>query len=205
MSPTEKPFDAGLQGDDPAHWKGIPFDTENDLLRDRSGRVTDRRPLVGLLYDLLRDEVPPARIERLVREQGGGDQFVFSNGWLAQYAQDLANRLLGVDDIEAAFIESCRSLKRVPTFEGWRKGEDVHIHLRISMEHMGDMLLFKVTGSCCRQASDAGFDIGVITLEKTDQELYACGDLSKFFESYVVDQAFALAEAKWIESETADA
>lgn len=177
-----------------------PAETECDRLRDRSGRVTDRRPLVGLLYELLRDHVPPSVLEELVRDQIDM-QFDFSNGWMALYAQDLASRLSDVDNIENAFSDACRSLTRVPTFEGWRKGERGYIYLRISMTRQGDLIQFTVTGSCRRQADDAPFDIGVIILEKTEQELYAYGDLAQFFSSYIVDQSFVLAEAKWIKSQ----
>lgn len=200
---SEKPFDCGLQGDQREHWPGLPFDTQDGLMRDRSGRVSDRRPLVGLLYDLLRDHVPAGVLEKLVREQID-KQFDFSNGWMAQYAQDLASRLLGVDEIENGFIEACRPLKRVPTYDSWKHVKDVHIHLRISMTRLADMVVFTANGECRKTSTDAPFVLSEIVLEKVEQELFACGDLGLFFQSYVVEQAFTLAEAQWIAREQVD-
>ena len=67
----------------------------NDRLREDSGTVQlngDR--LVGFLYDLLRDHLPPGKVEALVREAELCDPDVtYSNGWLARYAENLAGRL----------------------------------------------------------------------------------------------------------------
>lgn len=52
-------------------------------------------PLVAFLYDLLRDHVRPGDLERLVRdaEQGQNKTFVLTNGYLGEYAEELAARL----------------------------------------------------------------------------------------------------------------
>ena len=62
-----------------------------------AGRVTDSRPMVGFLYRLLRDHIQPSVVEELedvalaaVRDGRDG---VFTNVRIAQYAQDLADRL----------------------------------------------------------------------------------------------------------------
>ncbi len=69
--------------------------TENIDLRDRSKRVQDPRPLVSFLYELMRDHVPPGIVERVVRNSATSveDPTIYTNGFLAMYAQDLANRL----------------------------------------------------------------------------------------------------------------
>lgn len=55
--------------------------------------VTDDRRLVSFIYDVLRDgHIAPGDIERLVQE-AQGTPVVFSNGHLAKYAQDIADRL----------------------------------------------------------------------------------------------------------------
>lgn len=72
-------------------------------LFERSGKVVGRSPLVSFLYDLMRDHLPPGVVERLVREATlvgaetphGHWATTYTNGWLAEYAKDLATRLQG--------------------------------------------------------------------------------------------------------------
>ena len=54
--------------------------------------VTDDRPLVSFLYELMRDHVTPGVVERLVKESPAGET-KFTNGHLANYAKELADRL----------------------------------------------------------------------------------------------------------------
>lgn len=74
---------------------------ENQGLHDRSGRVViSHCPLVGFLYDAMRDGViSPGLAEELLRrntdvEVDARDGVAYCNGWLAMYAQDLAFRLM---------------------------------------------------------------------------------------------------------------
>lgn len=179
---------------------------EADALRDRSGNVWDTRPLVGLLYDLLVRRVPAGDLEDLVRESLGHKGFEFTNGWVARYAQDLAGRLLPGDDIEQAWGEASRDLKRVPSCEGWREVDGVHVFLRFQLLRVADKLRVVAEGRC-RRAGEAPVlhDLEVrIEIEKMEQELFACGDLRQFFGSYVIDQAYALAAAKWKSAQGAE-
>lgn len=67
---------------------------DNDALRERSGAVDDQDALVGFLYVLMRDHLTPGDVEELVRRNSTlRPSIQFTNGWLAQYAQDLATRL----------------------------------------------------------------------------------------------------------------
>jgi hypothetical protein len=52
-------------------------------------------PLISLFYSLLRDHIQPSDLEALVREacDARGALTHFTNGWLADYAEDLALRL----------------------------------------------------------------------------------------------------------------
>lgn len=61
-------------------------------LTQRSGDVTSSDPLVAFLYTLMRDTLPPGDIERMLR-QCGPTTVVYTNGWLAEYAKDVAQRL----------------------------------------------------------------------------------------------------------------
>lgn len=65
----------------------------NDLLRERSGFVTINSHLVSFLYELMRDHITPGTVESLVRSSESDQDIVYTNGWLAKYAEDLANRL----------------------------------------------------------------------------------------------------------------
>ena len=65
-------------------------------MRERSGRETSKDPLVDFLYHLMRDHLPVGTVEGIVStevEAYKGQTSVYTNGWLAQYAKDIADRL----------------------------------------------------------------------------------------------------------------
>jgi hypothetical protein len=62
-------------------------------LRERSGHVVINSYLVSFLYQLMRDHLTVADVEMLVRESEEESVVTYTNGWLAKYAEDLANRL----------------------------------------------------------------------------------------------------------------
>lgn len=70
----------------------------NKELREASGTVTYPASdwLTSFLYELMRDAAAPGKIETVVRhieaEDHHGDN-VYTNGWLAKYAKNLADRL----------------------------------------------------------------------------------------------------------------
>lgn len=66
-------------------------------LRRASGKVSYKDPLTSFLYVLMRDELPVGKVEILVREieSEKGMKAVYTNGWLAKYAHNLANKLRG--------------------------------------------------------------------------------------------------------------
>lgn len=67
---------------------------ECDRMREASGNVEDSRRLVTLLYLLARDHVPLSGLEQAVDEASAAPMPIrFTNGWLAAWAQDAANRL----------------------------------------------------------------------------------------------------------------
>ena len=75
----------------------IEFDEKRtDTLREASGHICYKDPMVDFFYLLMRDELPAATVERLVRESinpKGKEISVFTNGWLAQYANNLVELL----------------------------------------------------------------------------------------------------------------
>lgn len=62
-------------------------------LQERSGEVTSDDPLVSFLYLLMRDYLPVGIAERLVEMHSYEETTSFTNGYLADYAKDLATRL----------------------------------------------------------------------------------------------------------------
>lgn len=68
-------------------------DEENAKLRASSGSVQINSRLVSFLYELMRDHLPPGVVEEIVRASDSEPNVVYTNGWLAQYAEHLANRL----------------------------------------------------------------------------------------------------------------
>lgn len=72
----------------------------NKKVREASGEidypVSDW--LTGFLYTLMRDSAPPGEVEKLVRDienEAAGNETTccYTNGWLAKYANHLANRI----------------------------------------------------------------------------------------------------------------
>ena len=70
----------------------------NLKMREASGKVCYPASdwLTSLLYEVMRDACPPGELERVVRhieaEPSDGEN-VYTNGWLAEYAHNLAERL----------------------------------------------------------------------------------------------------------------
>jgi len=77
------------------------IDKNVERMRKASGRIDDSRLIVAFLYTLMRDLVPPGRIEHMMLEVSNAHDYdkseftknEYTNGWLAQYAQDVAQRL----------------------------------------------------------------------------------------------------------------
>ena len=65
----------------------------NIEMKDRSGNVSSHSKLVSFLYELMREDIPVGRIEELVRNSIDDIETMYTNGWLANYAIDVANRL----------------------------------------------------------------------------------------------------------------
>lgn len=66
---------------------------ENDQQRVRSGEVNIDSKLVSFLYTLLRDHLAAGVVEEIVRDASISSNCGYTNGWLALYANNLANRL----------------------------------------------------------------------------------------------------------------
>jgi hypothetical protein len=74
-----------------AEYKITPGEHNSDL-RVRSGEVNVNDRLTSFLYELIRDHLPASVVEKLVRDSQDPD-VAYTNGWLAQYAEDLSKRL----------------------------------------------------------------------------------------------------------------
>ncbi len=61
-------------------------------MRKASGTFKSKDKLTGFLYDLMRDHVPSGVIEELMQNVSN-KECLYTNGWLARHAQDVAKRL----------------------------------------------------------------------------------------------------------------
>lgn len=68
-------------------------DKFNIDLYKASGEVQLDSKLVSFLYELLRDHIQPADMEKVMRNSLNESEVAYTNGWLAQYALYIANRL----------------------------------------------------------------------------------------------------------------
>lgn len=66
-----------------------------EKFRERSGNVRSKDPLVSFLYVLMRDHVLPSDIENIIQRglPKDGQDVLFTNGWLANYAKDITKRI----------------------------------------------------------------------------------------------------------------
>lgn len=67
--------------------------SNNDLLREESGNITINSKLVSFLYELMRDHLPAGIVQELVNNSINNDDVIYTNGYLAKYAEYLANKL----------------------------------------------------------------------------------------------------------------
>lgn len=66
-----------------------------ERMREASGEVNGDNRLAAFLYLLTRDHLPVGVVETLLLQTEGEHGYVFTNGWLAQWAEDAAGRLVG--------------------------------------------------------------------------------------------------------------
>jgi len=64
----------------------------------RTGNIRDSRPLVAFLYELMRAHLPVGTVAQIVETsrlspRGVQEEIGFANGYLARYAQELAEQL----------------------------------------------------------------------------------------------------------------
>lgn len=63
-------------------------------MRRRSGHIDINSCLVSFLYELMRDHITPGQIEEVLQNSINDPDVQYTNGWLAKYAEDIANRLI---------------------------------------------------------------------------------------------------------------
>lgn len=105
-------------------------------IRQASRSYSNKSPLVALLYRLMRDDVTPGVMEGAVQAAlSHGDQPVqFTNGWLAQYAADIVERLTDDEDDEPHDKDVLSWVREEvwDFFEHWEQDDDHDIELAIS-------------------------------------------------------------------------
>lgn len=64
-------------------------------LRKASGSMKTDSKLISFLYELMRDEVTPGRVEEILQKSLFEDGTIeLSNGWLGKYAGYVASKLI---------------------------------------------------------------------------------------------------------------
>lgn len=95
------------------------MEPQNAALRERSGSVDAADPLVDFFYHLLRDHLPAGEVEGIMQKHvfpngDGWGKSQFCNGFIANYAKDLAQRLRheqvpAFDHLKALIFKIARS------------------------------------------------------------------------------------------------
>ena len=67
---------------------------DNKAIIEASGSYVKRDRMVSFLYELMRDDLTPGKVEEIVRHVLAEDPDVhYCNGWLAQFAAYITDRL----------------------------------------------------------------------------------------------------------------
>src|SRR5574342_348082 len=93
------------------------LEERNKRLREASGNVVYSDALTVFLYLLMRNDLPAGKVEELVLEAvSTSEDIQFTNGWLAQYASNLAEELMNAKSNNLAKVLS-------EAFGGGKKGQ----------------------------------------------------------------------------------
>lgn len=93
--PAERPTIVADQTPDPVYPKRHAVEIEIDKqLRADTGALKSTDPLVSFIYHLLRDQLPAGVVEQQVMNAIKNADALYSNGFLLQYAENIAKRLV---------------------------------------------------------------------------------------------------------------
>jgi len=69
----------------------------NSAMRSASDTVHNRDKMVSFFYSLMRDCMTPGAVEEVVQSvlNEGDQEIIYTNGWLAKYAEYIVVRLRG--------------------------------------------------------------------------------------------------------------
>ena len=76
-------------------YETVVTDQNNRRMRYKSGEIDDERALVCFFYLLARDHLPMGIIEEVVQTSLDFSKNQYTNGWIAQWAQDVTDRMQG--------------------------------------------------------------------------------------------------------------
>jgi hypothetical protein len=80
------------------------YSPANRRMRRESGYFDHSSKLVSFLYLLLRDEITPGHLEEILKKMSNPETeqlegaSMYTNGWIAKYAENIALRLLESED-----------------------------------------------------------------------------------------------------------
>ena len=88
LNAESKALDAAINSQQAVH------DLKNVMLRAESGDIMSTDKVENFIYVLLRDHLTAGDVESLTRSvEDDTASVVFCNGWIAQYAKNVAKRL----------------------------------------------------------------------------------------------------------------
>lgn len=82
--------------------------TKDEKMRIKSGSINGKGLAQAFFYDLIKKYIPPGHIESIINENLDAHDFEYTNGWLAKYAEYIAERL--TKDSVMIERERCMSL-----------------------------------------------------------------------------------------------
>lgn len=112
-----------------SQWEADKRRTAGDrvaAMRERSGSVDSNDPLTRFLYVLMRDHLAPGVVEQIMLDHVTGKGAQFTNGWLATYAADMAERLDESTPLVRCTTAGCVEIR--VTLSGSPTTASVHVH-----------------------------------------------------------------------------
>jgi len=80
--------------------KKTTIQEQNKRMFEASGEVGTDDKFMIFIYFLCRDYLPPGAVEKVMSDVDNMESAQLTNGWMAQYARDVADRLAGVINLE---------------------------------------------------------------------------------------------------------
>jgi len=141
-----------------------------DELREESGTITYSDPLTAFLYDLMRDHLPAGVVEKMVFDVVSyADECTFTNGWLAKYAHNLAER---INNSKADHLK--KAVEGLFEAEELKRKEEV---VKKAKQSCGEVMLDDVPETTIEDEILADLNKKIADLAESEQQEEDCEDI----------------------------